>query len=379
MTRPAAARAARAGDAARPATGDATRPVLFVTNHVPPDRAGAFAELHAREGLELALFGGRSHHATAGLDDPGVPFRRVRQHEVLAAAASGRHRAVVCGTAGRLALPAAWRGARRAGVPFLLWSALWAELVTPAHLAAWPLMAAIYRDADAVVAYGEHVARFARRHGARAVAVAPQAVDGPWWSAPADGAALRLAPFQALFVGRPAPEKGLGVLLEAWGRAGLPARSSALVLVGPDAGPPAVDGAGAPPVVPFGPQPAAELRSFYAASDVLVVPSLPTRAFREPWGLVVNEAMHRRTAVVASDAVGAAAGGLVRHGETGLVVPAGDAAALADALRRLHDEPTLRARLGDAGADAVRGHTFAAWAAGFSTALAAAGVARAAC
>src|SRR4051794_12934978 len=52
------------------------RPVLVVTNHVPPDRAGAFAALHAREGIELALFGGRSHHATAGLSDPGVPYRR---------------------------------------------------------------------------------------------------------------------------------------------------------------------------------------------------------------------------------------------------------------------------------------------------------------
>jgi glycosyltransferase involved in cell wall biosynthesis len=371
VTRPAAVPRARAGDA--------TRPVLFVTNHVPPDRAGAFAELHARERLELALFGGRSHHATAGLDDPGVPFRRVRQHEVFAAAAAGRHRAVVCGTAGRVALPAAWRGARRAGVPFLLWSALWAELVTPAHLAAWPLMAGIYRDADAVVAYGEHVAGFARRHGARAVVVAPQAVDGAWWSAPADGSALRLAAFQALFVGRPAPEKGLGVLLEAWVRAGLPARSSALVLVGPDTAPPAADGAGAPPVVPFGTQPAAELREFYAAADVVVVPSVPTRAFREPWGLVVNEAMHRRTAIVASDAVGAAAGGLVRDGETGLVVPAGDAAALACALRRLHDDPALRARLAAAGAEAVRAHSFAAWAEGFSAALAVAGVAGAAC
>ena len=33
--------------------------------------------LHERVRLELALFGGRSHHATAGLEDPGVPHRRV--------------------------------------------------------------------------------------------------------------------------------------------------------------------------------------------------------------------------------------------------------------------------------------------------------------
>jgi glycosyltransferase involved in cell wall biosynthesis len=36
---------------------------------------------------------------------------------------------------------------------------------------------------------------------------------------------------------------------------------------------------------------------------------------------------------------------LVRDGENGLLVPAGDAAALARALRRLHEEPGLVARL----------------------------------
>ena len=68
----------------------AVKPVLFVTNHVPPDRAGAFAALHARVPLELALFGGRSHHATAGVADPGVPHRHVAQREVRALAASRR-------------------------------------------------------------------------------------------------------------------------------------------------------------------------------------------------------------------------------------------------------------------------------------------------
>ena len=120
---------------------DDARPVLFVTNHVPPDRAGAFRALHERVPLELALFGGRSHHATAGLDDPGVPFRRVAQREVHALAASGRYAAVVCGTAGRVALPAAFLGAQRAHAPFVLWSALWGDLRTPAHLRRAPAAA----------------------------------------------------------------------------------------------------------------------------------------------------------------------------------------------------------------------------------------------
>ena len=340
------------------------RPVLFVTNHVPPDRAGAFAVLHAREDIELGLFGGRSHHATAGVDDPGVPFRRVAQRSVHALAACGRYRAVVCGTAGRVALPGAWLGARRAGVPFVLWSALWGQLTTPAHLLARPLMAAVYRDADAVVAYGPHVAAFARRRGARTVTVAPQAVDNAFWSAPPDASAPpKPAPFTCLFVGRPAPEKGLDVLLEAWRRSALLPSRAALVLVGttPDAG-----RAG---VIATGPLAPARLRNFYASADVVVIPSTASRRFREPWGLVANEAMNQRVAVIATDAVGAVAGRLVRHERNGLVAPAGDAAALAAAIRRLHDEPALRARLGETGARDVAAYTYEAWAAGFSAAL----------
>jgi glycosyltransferase involved in cell wall biosynthesis len=345
------------------------RPVLFVTNIVPPDRAGAFAALHAREGIELALFGGRSHHATAGMEDPGVPFRVVAQRDVHALAASGRFRAVVCGTVGRAALPAAWLGARRARVPFVLWSALWADLRTPAHVLARPLMAAIYRDADAVVAYGPHVAAYAGRRGARRVTIAPQAVDNAFWSAPAD-APVRPAPFTVLFVGRAVREKGVPELLTAWRDAGLDPAAAALALAGDGHDP---RSAGVSGVRVVGSVRPAELRNFYAGAGVVAIPSIPSPRFVEPWGLVANEAMNQRCAVIATDAVGAAAGGLVRHERTGLVVPAGDSAALGAAIRRLYDDPALRERLGEAGAQAVGAYTYEAWAAGFSEALAGCG------
>jgi len=351
-----------------------TRPVLFVTNLVPPDRAGAFAALHERVGLELALFGGRSHHATGGVEDPGVPHRHVSQREVHALAASGRYRAVVAGTAGRAALPAAWLGARRARVPFVLWSALWAEMTTPAHVVARPLMAAIYRDAAAVVAYGPHVAAFARAHGARRVEIAPQAVDNAFWSAPV-AAPERPAPFTVLFVGRPAREKGVPELVAAWRAAALDPAEAALVLAGDGhearSGVPGLQVAGA-----LSPE---NLRNFYAGASVLAIPSIPSRRFVEPWGLVANEAMNQHCAVIATDAVGAAAGGLVRQEATGLVVPAADSAALGAAIRRLHDDPRLRVRLAEEGARAVAAYTYEAWASGFAAALAGTTTAREGC
>jgi glycosyltransferase involved in cell wall biosynthesis len=319
--------------------------VLFVTNHVPPDRAGAFAALHERVPLRLALFGGRSHHATAGLDDPGVPHVRVSQRGVHALAANRRFAAVVCGTAGRVALPAAFLGARRARVPFVLWSALWGDLRTPAHLAARPLLRRVHRDAAIVVGYGPHVTAYAQRLGARAVAVAPQAVDNAFWAAPVATSGER--PFTALFVGRDVPEKGLPILREAWRRAALPDARLEVV-------------AGAAPE---------QVRNSYAGADVLVIPSIATRHFLEPWGLVANEAMNQHLPIIATDAVGAAAGGLVRDGRNGLVVAAGDADALAAALRTLHADPALRARLGANGAEDVAAYTYAAWADGFAKAL----------
>jgi glycosyltransferase involved in cell wall biosynthesis len=322
--------------------------VLFVTNHVPPDRAGAFRALHERVPLELALFGGRSHHATAGLQDPGVPFRRVGQRQVHALAAGGRYAAVVCGTAGRVALPAAFLGARRAHVPFVLWSALWGDLTTPAHRAARPLLRLIHRRAAVVVGYGPHVTAYARRLGARAVAVAPQAVDNAFWATPV--AANGPRPFTALFVGRDVPEKGLAVLCEAWRRAGL--EDGRLAVVGADA-------VAAPE----------QVRNSYATADVLVIPSIATRHFLEPWGLVANEAMNQHLPVIATDAVGAAAGGLVRHERNGLVVRAGDHDALAAALRTLHDDPALRAELGANAARDVAAYTHVAWADAFADAL----------
>jgi glycosyltransferase involved in cell wall biosynthesis len=391
------------------------KPVLFVTGHAPFDRVGAFACLSEREHVEFALFGGRSQHGAPDRRER-LPFahRHVEQRQIGALAASGRYRAVVCSAGGRLALPAAWAGARRARVPLVLWTALWAHPRSAAHLVSYQALRRLYRSADAVVTYGPHVSAYVRARGARNVHIAPQSVDNAFWSDESDV----VSPWPTetrvkfLFAGRPTREKGLGVLIEAWSDSGLAVPSAALVLVGVGSAPPWVpaDGAvrqdsgdpaggavrqdsgdpaggavrrgasdphcGVSDPIWLGPVPPRRLRELYAAADVLLVPSIPTRTFREPWGLVVNEAMNRKLPVIASDAVGAAAGGLVRDRRNGLVVPAGDARALAGAIRRLAADAPLRARLGAAGAQDVQAYTHDAWARGFSSALASLGLSR---
>ena len=365
------------------------KPVLFVTGHAPFDRVGAFARLHESEDVEFALFGGRTQHGgIAGDEKLPFPHRSLRQREVAALAASGRHRAVVVSTGGRFALPGAWAGARRARVPLILWTSLWAHPRTAAHAVSYSALRRLYRSAEAVVTYGPHVSAYVRARGAHNVHIAPQSVDNEFWAHPltAPEAGQPTAPgwpsetaVKFLFAGRPVREKGFGVLMEAWLDSGLVAPSAALVLVGVGSTPPWIPAGGAvgSEMVCLDPVPHVQLRSMYAAADVLVVPSIPTRTFREPWGLVVNEAMNSNLPVIASDAVGAVAGGLVRHRHNGLVVPAGDPRALAHALRQLAADTDLRARLGATGFSDVQAYTHDAWAQGFSRALSSLGLSRA--
>jgi glycosyltransferase involved in cell wall biosynthesis len=119
-----------------------------------------------------------------------------------------------------------------------------------------------------------------------------------------------------------------------------------------------------------------DLPALYAAADMLVLPSIRTASFTEPWGLVVNEAMLQGTPIIASDAVGAAAGGLVRDGRNGFVFAAGDAPALAARIDALASDPDLRKTLGTAARSDSAVWTPAAWAEGMAEALRLASAAR---
>ena len=85
--------------------------------------------------------------------------------------------------------------------------------------------------------------------------------------------------------------------------------------------------------------------NLYRAADVFVAPGI-TRRSGESDGLpsALTEAMAFALPVVASDVPGQLE--VVENGKSGLVVPQGDPAALADALERLARSPKDRERLG---------------------------------
>ena len=88
------------------------------------------------------------------------------------------------------------------------------------------------------------------------------------------------------------------------------------------------------------------VQPYLAAMDLYVHPAL-----MEGFGIAVLEAMAMGRAVVATVVGGVPE--IVRHGETGLLVPSGDSEALASAVIDLLSEPERRAQFGRAGRERV--------------------------
>jgi len=104
----------------------------------------------------------------------------------------------------------------------------------------------------------------------------------------------------------------------------------------------------------LGAKPPEDLPAIYASHDVFVWP-----AIREAFGLVFLEAQASGLAIAGGSTFGVP--DIVRDGETGLLAPEGDDAALAAALCRYLDDPALAATMGRAARAHVSGnHTLAA-------------------
>jgi glycosyltransferase involved in cell wall biosynthesis len=97
-------------------------------------------------------------------------------------------------------------------------------------------------------------------------------------------------------------------------------------------------------VVLAGAQPRQRVAELLGSADAFVLPSIVTASGKmEGIPVALMEALAMETPVVATDISGI--GELVENGVTGFLVPQRDAAALARALRELHDDPARGAAL----------------------------------
>jgi glycosyltransferase involved in cell wall biosynthesis len=346
--------------------------VAFVTNFCPHYRVKTFEALAEKFDAEFLFYSDgsewywRQNHGTRAGEfrheyltgftilgtrvTPALPVKLWR----------GNHDAIIKCIDGRFALAAAFLTARLRRRPFVLWTGIWSPIDTPFHRLTSPLTRYIYSHAGAIVTYGEHVKRYLVSLGVanEKIFVAPHAVDNEQYSRSVPALEIRalrdklvLAPTDrvVLYLGRLEESKGLPYLLEAFRRV---ADDAVLVLAGDGRERATLESMaealGIESRVRFAGYVAPEnTLPYYAMAHVFVLPSISTACGKEPWGLVVNEAMNQGVPVIATDAVGAAAGGLVRHRINGLVVPERDPAALAAALREVLDCPEFHGEMSE--------------------------------
>jgi glycosyltransferase involved in cell wall biosynthesis len=355
--------------------------IAFIDYFPPHYRRGLYEEIGRRMEADFYFFADereRWHNKALKAEHDG-DYRRVDMWRtrvagqavmpgIALALSRRRYDAVVKSLNGKLMLPLTYIAAKWRGVPFVLWTGMWHHPTTPFHRRTRALTEAVYRNSAAIVAYGEHVKRFVCATpgvSPEKVFVAGQAVDGSRLE--------RVQPSRAepdvLFIGQFKQYKGVGCLLDAFDL--LDGSGARLRLVGN--GPLDCEirrrTAHRSDVEVVGHVPQDRLPGELTRARCLVLPSVTTELDREPWGLVVNEAMHAGLPVVASSAVGAAAGGLVRDGRNGLVVPERDERALAVAIRRLVDDPSMAARLGEQARDDVRSFNYRRMAEAFEHAV----------
>ncbi len=243
-------------------------------------------------------------------------------------------------------------------VPFAIW--FHSEVVRPAlqyRLFYAPIARPAYESArrfvvssPALAAMSGAVSRYSGK-----TTVIPFGIDPAAWGADRDterhADAMRRAINKpiVLFVGRLVPYKGVDVLIKA--AAALPVH----VVVAGD-GPMRSDwlacasAAGGRATFDFpGVLSDADVKTWMHAADVLVLPSI-TKA--EAFGVVQLEAMASGKPVISTN-IASGVPWVNRHGETGLVVPPRDPAALRNALETLLGDAPLRSRFGAAGLQRV--------------------------
>lgn len=214
-----------------------------------------------------------------------------------------------------------------------------------------PLLDLTLRRAARVIATSPNYlasSPFLRRYAAKC-SIIPLGIDAARFACPDAGGVAELRARYGgallLFVGRLRYYKGLHILIEA-----LRATTAELLIAG--SGPERArlesqaKQAGVAPRVHFlGDIPDDDLPALYQAADLFV---LPAHLRAEALGLAQIEALASGVPCVSTE-LGTGTSYVNRHGETGLVVPPGDPAALAQAINALLADPDLRRRMGEAG------------------------------
>ncbi len=223
----------------------------------------------------------------------------------------------------------------------------WQNVNRPKRRHVWWVTRISLREADAILCASQEAVRVLWEMGytGPAAVIPPIGVDTRLFRPPERRA--RAGAFRVVYAGRFVPEKGLDTLLEAVARVD---HEVELWLIGE--GPyraalqELVRRLGIHDRVRWIPAaPPERMPALLSQADAVVLPSRTTPVWKEQFGRVLVEAMACKVPVVGSES------GAIPEvvGDAGLLFPEGDAAALAERLRRLMESPDLCRALGERG------------------------------
>jgi 1,2-diacylglycerol 3-alpha-glucosyltransferase len=272
---------------------------------------------------------------------------------------------------------ASWQAlfwARIHKTPFVLWSESNVQDQRRGHVLVEFLKAEFLEQCSGFVVPGRSALEYLRVHKVNedAIFAAPNAVDNDLFATAAaaarqDATHLRrefaLPARYFLFVGRLVREKGVFELLSAYAKLDESVRQQiGLVLVGDGAFRPQLEleaasiSAGVIRFAGFAQR--EHLAIYYALAEMMILPT-----YTDTWGLVVNEAMACGLPVIVSQVAGCAPD-LVRENWNGLLVEPRDVSSLTSAMRRLADQPDLRATMGANSMQLISRYSPTEWSAG---------------
>ncbi|MGI8858088.1 MAG: glycosyltransferase family 4 protein, partial [Thermomicrobiales bacterium] len=245
--------------------------------------------------------------------------------------------------------------ARRGGVPFVVTPFVHLGSPGDARIVRYysmPHQVRLLRDADATIVQTEQERTFLTARGVpdarlHRIGVGVHLRDVTGGDAERARRAFDLRGPIVYFSGTAAADKGTYDLIAAMRRIWDEGRDATLVLTGPMLSDvraffDAMSAEERARIRPLGFVTKQTQANVLAATDVLALPSRT-----DSFGIVFLDAWANGIPVIGANAGGIP--GVVSDGIDGLLVPFGDVAALAGALRRLLDDPALRQRMGEAG------------------------------
>lgn len=354
--------------------------IAVVTETYPPEVNGVARTIGAMvEGLRarghlLQLVRPRQHDSDAGSDADGLETMLRRGIPL------PRYQALRMGLPAKRALLAAWRERRPDVVQIVTEGPLGSSAVAAARQLGLPVVSEfhtlfhtysrhyglgllsslvagylrrLHNRADCTLVPTREMKEQLAASGYRELAVVGRGIDLALFNPERRSAALRASwgagehDIVALHVGRLAPEKNLGLVVESARAMQAVTRRLRVVVVGD--GPAAAALRAAHRELVFaGMRSGTALAAHYASADVFLFPSLT-----ETFGNVVTEAMASRLAVVAFDY--AAARQHLRHRHTGMLAPFASAAPFVENAQELAADPRLREKLREGAHATARG------------------------